>query len=196
VRLKARITALEEEKGSLVKAVGTLDRCIQIVSSNGIGKIEDLVSDGLRRVFGNDRYGLVVEKNETKRGNSYRILVRKGRTVGNPMDSFGGGVQNVAAFLLRVILVKRFHLAKVLVLDEQFSNVSPEYQHKISQMLKVLVNLGFTIFVISHQPLITDSADIVYEVVPSEGGPKLVKRDPLWELPSNRNSETPTDFSP
>src|SRR5271157_2334577 len=85
-RLSSRIKQLEEEKAQLVKAVGTLDRCIQIVSSNGIGMIESLVTDGLQRVFGRDDLGLVIEKRETARGNTYRLLVRKGDTVGNPMD--------------------------------------------------------------------------------------------------------------
>src|SRR5208337_5137349 len=110
-RHTTRIKQLEEEKAQLVKAVGTIDRCVQIVSANGIGKIEGIVSDGLCRVFGNDQLGLFIEKKETARGNTYRLLVRKGETVGNPMDSFGGGVQNVVGFLLRVILIKRFKLA-------------------------------------------------------------------------------------
>jgi DNA repair exonuclease SbcCD ATPase subunit len=175
-RLTARIKILESEKSELVKAVGTIDRCVQIVSSNGIGKIEGIVSDGLRRVFGNDQIGLFIEKKETARGNSYRLLVRKGETVGNPMDSFGGGVQNVVAFLLRVILIKRFKLAPVLCLDEQFSNVSLEYQSKISQMLKTLAGMGFTIFAISHQPAITAAADTIYEVVVDEGFPPVLRK--------------------
>lgn len=71
--------------------------------------------------------GLVVEKKEGARGYSYRLLIKHGDTVGNPMDSFGGGVQNVTAFLLRVILIKRFKLAKLLVVDESFNNVSVDY---------------------------------------------------------------------
>jgi DNA repair exonuclease SbcCD ATPase subunit len=163
-RLTARIKQLEEEKGHLVKAVGTIDRCVQIVSANGIGKIEGIVSDGLRRVFRNKSLGLYIEKNETKRGNTYRLLIRKGDVVGNPMDSFGGGVQNVAAFLLRIILIKRFKLAPFVALDEQFSNVSPEHQPRVSAMLKTLSRMGFTIFAVSHQPRITAAADTVYDV--------------------------------
>jgi DNA repair exonuclease SbcCD ATPase subunit len=175
-RLTARIKQLEEEKAQLVKAVGTIDRCVQIVSANGIGKIEGIVSDGLRRVFGNDQLGLFIEKKETARGNTYRLLIRKGETVGNPMDSFGGGVQNVVAFLLRIILIKRFKLAQFIALDEQFSNVSSEYQPKVSEMLQVLSKMGFTIFAISHQPTITAAADIIYEVVVDEGFPPTLRR--------------------
>lgn len=175
-RLSARIKQLEEEKAQLVKAVGTLDRCVQIVSANGIGKIEGIVSDGLRRVFDNDHIGLLIEKKETARGNSYRLLIKKGDTVGNPMDSFGGGVQNVVGFLLRIILIKRFKLATFIALDEQFSNVSTEYQPKVSEMLKTLAKLGFTIFAISHQPTITSAADMIYEVVTDEGFPPSLRR--------------------
>jgi DNA repair exonuclease SbcCD ATPase subunit len=177
-RLTARIKQLEDEKAQLIKAVGTLDRCIQIVSSNGIGKIESIVTDGLQRVFGKPDLGLVIEKRETARGNTYRLLVQKGETVGNPMDSFGGGVQNVVGFLLRVILIKRFKLAPFIALDEQFSNVSADYQPQVSKMLKTLAGLGFTIFAISHQPTITSAADIIYQVVPSEDGPRLVRGEP------------------
>jgi len=183
-RLTSRIKQLEEEKAHLVKAVGTIDRCVQIVSANGIGKIEGIVSDGLHRVFDNDQLGLFIEKKETARGNTYRLLIRKGETVGNPMDSFGGGVQNVVAFLLRVILIKRFKLAPFIALDEQFSNVSSEYQPKISEMLKVLSKMGFTIFAISHQPTITSAADTIYEVVVDEGFPPILRKV---------NSERPPD---
>lgn len=175
-RLATRIKQIEEEKAQLVKAVGTLDRCVQLVSANGIGKIEGIVSDGLRTVFQNNHIGLLIEKKETARGNSYRLLVKKGDTVGSPMDSFGGGVQNVVAFLLRIILIKRFKLAKFVALDEQFSNVSPEYQPKVSEMLKTLAQLGFTIFAISHQPTITSAADTIYEVVVDEGMPPALRK--------------------
>jgi len=175
-RLSSRIKQLEEEKAQLVKAVGLLDRCVQVVSANGIGKIEGIVSDGLRRVFNNDHIGLLIEKKETARGNSYRLLIRKGDTVGNPMDSFGGGVQNIVAFLLRIILIKRFKLAPFIALDEQFSNVSPEYQPKVSEMLKTLSKLGFTIFAISHQPTITSAADVIYEVLVDEGHPPVLRK--------------------
>lgn len=175
-RLTTRIKQLEDEKAQLVKAVGTIDRCIQVISANGIGKIEGIVSDGLRKVFDNDEIGLFIEKKETARGNTYRLLIRKGETVGNPMDSFGGGVQNIVAFLLRIILIKRFKLAPFIALDEQFSNVSSEYQPKVSEMLKVLSKMGFTIFAISHQPTITAAADTIYEVVVDDGFPPALRK--------------------
>jgi len=108
IRLEAKIKQLEADKVQLLKAVALIDRTIQVISANGVGKIESIVSDGLRRVFNDPTLGFIVEKIEGKRGYSYRLLVRHGDTIGNPMNSFGGGVQNIVAFLLRVIMIKRF----------------------------------------------------------------------------------------
>lgn len=179
-RLTKRIDSLKEESAQLVKAVRLIDRCIEIVSANGIGKIESIVSGGLHQVFKDKTLGLVVEKKEGARGYSYRLLIKHGDTVGNPMDSFGGGVQNVTAFLLRVILIKRFKLAKLLVVDESFNNVSVDYIDyitNVSAMLKTLAeNHGFTILAITHQPKLAEAAKNIYEVTASKP-PVLRKRD-------------------
>lgn len=182
-RLTSKIQTLENEKRVLVKAVGLIDRCIQVISANGIGKIESIVTGGLRVVFGKESdLGFVVEKKETARGYSYRLLVREGELVGNAMDSFGGSVQNVVAFLLRVILIKRFKLAKLLVLDENFANVGNEkgysYLRQTSQLLRDLCDKhGFTALAISHQPILTAEADHVYKLYKPtlKGSPKLRK---------------------
>jgi DNA repair exonuclease SbcCD ATPase subunit len=186
-RLQSKIKQLEDEKTQLVKAVGLIDRCIQIISANGIGKIESIVSAGLQTVFGNDLW-LVVEKKETARGNSYRLLVRDGETVGNPMDSFGGGVVNVISFLLRVILIKRFKLAKLLILDEQFNNVSEDYLPHVSEMLhKFTHENGFTILAVTHQPILASAADAIYQVSVEKGQPPtLLKESDLGLLGEQR----------
>jgi DNA repair exonuclease SbcCD ATPase subunit len=179
-RLTNKIERIKDESAQLVKAVALIDRCIEVISANGIGKIESIVSGGLHQVFKDKTLGLVVEKKETARGYSYRLLIRHGDTVGNPMESFGGGVQNVAAFLLRVILIKRFKLAKLLVVDESFNNVSVDYIDyitNVSAMLKTLAEThGYTILAVTHQPKLAEAAKNIYEVTPSKP-PVLRKRD-------------------
>jgi DNA repair exonuclease SbcCD ATPase subunit len=173
-RLNNKINRLKDESAELLKAVGLLDRCIEVISANGIGKIESIVSAGMHKVFQDNTLGLVVEKKETARGYSFRLLIKHGDTVGNPMESFGGGIQNVAAFLLRVILIKRFKTAKFLALDESFSNISSEFLPNASNMLKTLAHdHGFTILAVSHQSLLTECADRVYVVDGSTTVPSL-----------------------
>lgn len=166
VRLGDRIKTLEEEKAQLVKAIGLIDRCIQIISSNGIGKIEGIVSDGLRRVFGDPTFCFVVEKKAQARGNVYRLLVKQGDGEPyDPMNSFGGGVRNVIALLLRLILIKRFKLAKLIVLDEQFNDVSADYLPAVSALLRTLTDKhGYTILAVTHQPILALEADRAYQL--------------------------------
>jgi hypothetical protein len=181
VRLKGKISQLEEDKKQLVKAVGVIDKVITIISANGIGKIESIVSGGLQLVW--PQLSFVVEKKEGVRGNSYRLLLQKGRIVGPPMSTFGGGPVNVAAFLLRVIMVKRFKLAKFLAVDEGFNNVNGDAnQIQVSTMLsKLCHDHGFTILAITGQPLFAAAADIVYEGIPGDGEtlPALRRLDAL-----------------
>ncbi len=184
VRLGGRIKLLEDEKAQLVKAIGLIDHCIQIVSFNGIGKIESIVSDGLRRVFDDPTLTLVVEKKSGARGNTYSLLVSKdGGEPYDPMKSYGGGVVNVASFLLRLILIKRFKLAKLLVLDEQFNNVSTQYLPNVSALLHTMVDhYGYTILAISHQPILASAANKIYQLVEESGFPKLEDITTIYQL--------------
>lgn len=171
--LKKKIDSLVETKTNLVKAQTTIDKMTQIISSKGIGKIESIVSGGLKLVFGKGT-SLVIEKKDGARGTNYKILIKKGNTIGDPFDSFGGGVVNVASFLLRVIMIKRFKMAKALFLDEAMNNVSLEYQEKVSSLLKTLSNdHGFEILLITHSPKLAVESDKVYEVYEEIDGPRI-----------------------
>jgi DNA repair exonuclease SbcCD ATPase subunit len=174
-RLTERIKTLESEKVLLVKAVGLIDRCIQVISANGIGKIESIVSDGLRRVFDDPTLTLVVDKKSGARGNTYSLLVSKdGGEPYDPMKSYGGGVANVVSLLLRLILIKRFRLAKLLVLDEQFNNVSVDYLPAVSALLKTLTDRhDYTILAVTHQPILALEADRIYQLHTVNGFPTL-----------------------
>src|SRR5271167_630304 len=158
-RLRSKIAQIETAKAQFVMGVGLIDRCIQIISANGLGKIESIVSAGLQMVFHDKSMGLVLNKKEGARGSSYELLMRQGDFMGKPMDSFGGGPVNVIAFLLRVIMVKRFKLAKFLAVDESFNNVSSDHLPLVSEMLKKLCrDHGFTILAVTHQPVLAQAA--------------------------------------
>lgn len=167
---QARISALADRKAHLVKCINTLDVVIQTVSAKGIGRVEAVVTNGLQLVFGPD-VACVLEKNEGKRGTTYKIRVKTttedGDVIDDPMDAFGGGVVNMTAFLLRVLLLHRFKLAKLLVLDESFNNVSTEggYLTRVSELLRTLAeDYGFTILAVSHQDELTAHAHKAYRV--------------------------------
>ncbi len=179
VRLQAKIAQLEADKTLLVKAVGLIDRCIQILSANGLGTIESVTTAGLRIAFDDPTLGFIVEKKEGARGISYGILIRQGDVIGPPSDTFGGGVQNVAALLLRVLLIKRFKLAKFIAVDESFNNVNgDQYKRNLSVLLhKLCADHGFTIFLVTGEQLLTSAADHAYKLTIESGLPVLKELD-------------------
>lgn len=186
-RNKAKLKDIEQSKALHVKALGVMDKAIQIVSANGIGKIESVVSDGLKLIFDAD-YKLIIERKEGVRGDSYKIVVEKDGFAGPPLETVGGGVVNVISFLLRVIMIQRFKLAKLVVLDESMNNVSNSNIGRVSQMLKTLCDdYGYCILAVTHQPALAAVADRVFTV---ESGPLLRElcQEELDELKSiNKN---------
>ena len=176
-RLNDKIKRIEEEKLDLQKALGLIDKCIEVVSANGITKIESIVTAGLQQVFKDEPepISFVVEKKETARGYNYRLLCKQGETVGPIMTTFGGGVQNVCAFFLRVIMCKRFKLAKAIFLDESFNNINGSKNlSRMSKILHTLANdFGFTILAITGQDKLAEAATRIYRVSSSEETPIL-----------------------
>lgn len=176
-RIETRLTEIETEKTALVKAVALIDKTIEVVSANGVGRIETTVTNGLRLVFADPTLALKVVKNEGKRGNSYELIGKQGDVEGPFLETFGGGIANVASFLLRVLMLKRFKLAKLLVLDESFNNVSVNNLPRVSKLLKVMVDEGgYTIIAVTHQPILALAADNIYRATPNPDGPPTLEK--------------------
>lgn len=183
-RFEKRMAEIEAEKAELSKAVGLIDKAIEVISANGVGRIETTVTNGLRLVFDDPTLGLKILKKEGARGNSYEPVGQQGEVEGPFLDTFGGGIVNVAAFLLRIIMLKRFKLARFLVLDESFNNVSAQYLPMVSELLRSLArDGGYTIFAVTHQPILALAADRIYRVVPGEdGAPPTILQTTASEL--------------
>jgi DNA repair exonuclease SbcCD ATPase subunit len=175
--LYKRMELLEQEKADIVKAVGLIDRAIQTISANGIGRIEGIVTWGLRMVFQNDTYGLRIVKKEGQRGNTYELEPYCGEVHGKASDTFGGGLSDVISLLLRVMMIERFGLARYLFVDEAFKQLSAEYLPNLSELLQALcTKRGYTIFAITHQKALACAADNVYRLVPQKDAPPVLHR--------------------
>jgi len=100
-----------------------------------------------------------------------RIEVRRGKTECDlkfseygqeydPLEGSGFGPVDVASFALRVTFWTLKKNRPCFVLDEPFRNVSPDLQHKVSDMLKMVSEkLGLQVVMVSHQEDINVSAD-------------------------------------
>ena len=172
-----QMTELETRKAHLVKSAAVLDVLTQKVAEKGVGRVETVVSQGLGLVFGSN-VSCVLEKKDGARSTSYKVKIKvvteEGEIIGDPMESFGGGPVNVTAFLLRVLMLHRFKLARFMVLDETFNNVSRSYLPAVSDLLHSLAtDFNFTILAVTHQPELAKAANIIYEVGGGIGSPTL-----------------------
>lgn len=168
---------LETKKAHLIKCTGVLDKLTQEVARKGVGRVEQVVTQGLQVVFG-PNVSCILEKKEGARGTTYaiklKVVTAAGEVVGDPMGSFGGGPVNITAFLLRVLMIHRFKLARLMVLDESMNNVSREYLPAVSSLLKTLVeDHGYSILAITHQPELARNANVCYRVGGQIGEPTL-----------------------
>jgi len=82
---------------------------------------------------------------DRKRGrtDAQLLLCRDGLELGNPLDSAGGGVIDVAAFALRVasLLLSKPAKRRVLILDEPFKFVHPpERRPRLVSMMEMLAD--------------------------------------------------------
>ena len=167
----------ENQKAHFLKCNAVLDKLVQEVSANGVGKVESVVTQGLQLVFG-PQVSCFLERRDMAKGTTYSIKLRmqtpEGEVIGDPMDSFGGGPVNLISFLMRVLMVHRFKLAKLMILDESFNNVSRGHLDAVSMLLKTLTEEhNYSILAITHQPELTAKADNVYAVGGVLGSPTL-----------------------
>ena len=94
------------------------------------------------------------------------------------LDAHGGGVVNVAAFVLQVIVLAltKPKLAKVMMLDESFRNVSREYLSRVAELLKKLNKItGIQFILVTHKHELAEDADKIFEVKKDENGKTIIK---------------------
>lgn len=170
----AEVSDLEALVVSVEEAIGVLNSYAdsrQVVLQT---KIETLVTEGLQTVFGTDLSFHAVSKQQGKLA-ATDFVIRS--TVGADiietpiMDARGGGVAAVAGFLLRVILLLlRSDARKVLFLDETFAQLSAEYEPRLAEFLRELVDRTHCqIIMVTHSDAYTDLADKVYRFTLKDG---------------------------
>jgi len=170
--LRRQAEVAEKAAETVSAEVQTLDEVVSLLQAmqsvwtkrfeEAVGKV---VSRGLNAVFG-EALDLVVEMGAVGDLPTARFSVRDSRGLETDvMDARGGGLVNVAAFLLRVLLLlsARPQLSRILVLDETFANVSAEYVPALVELLRRIVDEGgFQVLLVTHRPELAEVADIAY----------------------------------
>lgn len=169
--LAAQLATLRTEVEVLTYTSAALDQLLKLVSVESLETVESLVSYGLRVVFPDQPLAFKIEVS-TKRGLQWmEPKLLQGEVEAPILDAFGGGPATVVAFLLRLLVVRRLGLAPVLLLDEPFAMVSPEYVENVGKLLRELADsLGFTFVMVTQDRAYIEFAHHAYEAVETSGG--------------------------
>lgn len=158
--VQVELIDLQDKRELYTKAVEALKVVVEHMTERDLKKIEDFVTMGLQKVIDDQKISCkVVAEGSSK----VHITGRKGDFEGPFVDSFGGGVWNVASFILRIIAILRLKLRRRIFLDESFNNLHVGYLENLGELMSSLVNkLGFKCLLITHQERLAECADRVY----------------------------------
>ena len=165
-RYHALVTAETDNK----EAADLLWAVVEAKQKESKEKIEKLVTAGLRAVFGRDDMTFVLEatgKSASRRGIRPLIQCEYGdyQFASLIPEGHGGGVADVASFLLRVVMLSIMadRSEFFIVLDESFKHVSVEYLRNVASLITELSkSLGIQFVLITHKNELLDAADVIY----------------------------------
>lgn len=141
----ARVEALQEAQ-RLAQAVA------QHVQEQAHKQIAAVVTRSLAAVFDDPYEFKIIFERKRGRTEARLVFVRDGLEV-DPMTACGGGVVDVAAFALRLscLMLSRPPLRRLLVLDEPFKFLSPEYRGRLRQLIETLSkDMGVQFLLVTH----------------------------------------------
>lgn len=121
-----------------------------------------IVSEGLSQVFGEELEVRIEASTRADMSAIHFRLIKDGNEE-DIMEGQGGGYINIIAFLLRVLLIlaARPLLRRLLVMDEPFPMVSPEFRQAMAEMVAALVErLDFQMIMVTHESEYVSIADV------------------------------------
>ena len=126
--------------------------------------METIVSEGLSLVFGEELMLQIKPSTKSDMSAVEFVLVKDGEEE-DIMDGQGHGYVAIIAFLLRVLLIvaSRPLLRLLLIMDEPFAHVSPEFRHPLAEMVAALIErLDFQMIMVTQEREYVEAADVAY----------------------------------
>jgi ABC-type dipeptide/oligopeptide/nickel transport system ATPase subunit len=146
------------------KARAFIQQVAQETQQNLEYHISSLVTTALASVFP-DPPEFVAQVVQRRNKTEWDLLFKEFGVLEKPVDASGGGPLDVASNALRYTYWSLNPNRATFILDEPFKFVSPNLQHKVSDMLKMLSKeLGIQIIMVSHADEINYSADKTFLV--------------------------------
>lgn len=164
VAAESRVTDTGNEAELLGVVLDRLQGMEEVWQRKFQRSMETIVSEGLSLVFGGDLELLI--KSSTKANMSaVEFVLKKDGEEEDIMDGQGGGYIGIIAFLLRILLIvaSRPLLELILIMDEPFAHVSPEFRLPVAEMAAALRDrLGFQFIMVTQEREYVQVADVAY----------------------------------
>ncbi len=164
VEAEARVAATGDEAEILRTVLDLLQGMEQVWQRKFQKSTETIVSEGLSHVFGGELRLKIEPSTKADMSAVEFVLIKNGQEE-DVMAGQGGGYIGIIAFLLRALLImaSRPLLRLVLILDEPFAHVSPDYRQPLAEMAAALIDrLGFQLLMVTQEPEYVDAADVAY----------------------------------
>lgn len=128
-------------------------------------RIEDIINRGLLFIYKDSPIKITIEP--VFKFNKTQFLIKisnDGVESDNLRSCFGGGVLAIVSFLFKCVINVLYKNEKFMVFDESLNFVSKHYQESLSLFIREFCEeMDVTIVLITHQPLVAESAHTVYE---------------------------------
>ncbi len=164
VAAEARVTDTGNEAELLGVVLDRLQGMETVWQRKFQRSMETIVSEGLSLVFGGELELLI--KSSTKANMSaVEFVLKKDGEEEDIMDGQGGGYIGIIAFLLRILLIvaSRPLLELILIMDEPFAHVSPEFRLPVAEMAAALRDrLGFQFIMVTQEREYVQVASVAY----------------------------------
>ena len=167
--LQAGIMRAEDARDRKTKARVVLQEVAQLSQARLKKKVESLVTSAISSVFV-DR-DLNFELVFLQKANRIEVLpvVMERNHQQIPKDDMGGGIIDIIAFALRVVLwsMQKPRSRATFVLDEPMKNVSTgRYRKKAVEMFaEISEKLNLQLIIVTHIDELSETADRIYRVV-------------------------------
>lgn len=141
------------------KARAIIQTVAQETQKNLEYHISDPVTSAIRAVLP-DEINFVAKMVQRRGKTECDLMFEEHGNEYKPLKGSGYGAVSIACFTERICFWSLQKNRPTFILDEPFRDVSPEFQHKVSQMIKGLSEkLGLQIIMVSHAEDINVAAD-------------------------------------
>lgn len=179
-QLVSEVDALKNEQQELAKAAEVLTSIGETRQHAAQQQIEALVTRGLQVIFDDDMSFHVQQSVKGGRPQvdfMIRSEVNGQQVETSVLDARGGGVAAVVGFLLRLVVILLGQKPNsLMVLDETFGMVSKDYEPRVAEFLRELVDkTGVQVLLVTHSDAFDDVADRRYRFSLNEGTTKVLE---------------------